>query len=368
MLRSATPIGYGDTIILSSVGTIYLHTPSSKFVVRAVSDLNLNSSSEDLNANVPAIKFIKPRNLETSKWSKGDGPGENGGPPAYTEPKKYWGGDNSDPITTKNDFIWNKEWLAFVQTATPDIPQLEDPQREQEAGFLSLNRAMSLDSLEVDLSEELMKPSVSILEHQVEAARLGISTDEAIRADKPRWQAAPTTREQEKWKRASKATTGGTGILMRNINSNREDPAVVAARSREQYSQLKQRLQLITLALGGLGTVSAYVSYSPEVATSFGVGFLGSLVYIRMLGNSVDSYGKQGVKGAARGVLGQPRLLVPVILVMMYNRWNEILVPEYGVFHLDLIPMLVGFFTYKIATFVQVVQDVLPTTGGKVQP
>ena len=30
--------------------------------------------------------------------------------------------------------------------------------------------------------------------------------------------------------------------------------------------QLKQRLQLLTLGVGGVGVVSAYVSYSPEIA------------------------------------------------------------------------------------------------------
>lgn len=53
---------------------------------------------------------------------------------------------------------------------------------------------------------------------------------------------------------------------------------------------------------------------------SFGIGVLGSLMYIRMLGNSVDF--SDGVKGAVKGAAAQPRLLVPVVLVMIYNRWN----------------------------------------------
>ncbi|KAH9309309.1 hypothetical protein KI387_037220, partial [Taxus chinensis] len=322
MLTSSSFIVHGDLTLLSSTRAISTITPSSKFVIRASGGLSSDPDSEELNANVPKIRFLKPRKVKISRWSKGDGPGEYGGPPAYIEPRKSWGGDNSDPLTTKNDFIWNKEWKSFVQVLPAEPPKVESPKQDQAAGFLSLNRAMALDSLEVDLSQELMKPSVSIIKQQVEAARFGISTDETMRMDKPRWRAAPTTREQQKWERASKATTGGTGMLMRNVNRNRDDPAVIAAQSREQYIWLKQRLQLITLTLGGLGIVSAYLSYSPEVATSFGAGFLGSLAYIRMLGNSVDSYGKQGVKGAARRVLGQPRLLVPVILVMMYNRWN----------------------------------------------
>lgn len=37
----------------------------------------------------------------------------------------------------------------------------------------------------------------------------------------------------------------------------------------------------------------------------------------------------------------------------------RILVPEFGFMQLELIPMLVGFFTYKIATFVQAIEESL---------
>lgn len=33
--------------------------------------------------------------------------------------------------------------------------------------------------------------------------------------------------------------------------------------------QLKQRLQLFTLGIGGVGVVSAYFSYSPEIAARY---------------------------------------------------------------------------------------------------
>lgn len=38
---------------------------------------------------------------------------------------------------------------------------------------------------------------------------------------------------------------------------------------------------------------------------------------------------------------------------------HRILVPEYGFMHLELIPMLVGFFTYKIATFFLAIEEAL---------
>ena len=33
--------------------------------------------------------------------------------------------------------------------------------------------------------------------------------------------------------------------------------------------QLKKRLQILTLGIGGVGLVSAYISYSPEIAARY---------------------------------------------------------------------------------------------------
>ncbi|KAK2435093.1 DNA-directed RNA polymerase IV subunit [Trifolium repens] len=41
--------------------------------------------------------------------------------------------------------------------------------------------------------------------------------------------------------------------------------------------QLKKRLQELALGIGDVGLVSSYLSYSPEIPASFGVGFLGPL-------------------------------------------------------------------------------------------
>lgn len=46
---------------------------------------------------------------------------------------------------------------------------------------------------------------------------------------------------------------------------------------------------------------------------------------------------------------------------------HRILVPEYGFMHLDLIPMLVGFFTYKIATFMQAIEEAVNVASGKTE-
>lgn len=54
-----------------------------------------------------------------------------------------------------------------------------------------------------------------------------------------------------------------------------------------------------------------------NVAASYGVGAVGSLVYLRLLNRSVDGIGGFSVASAA----SQPRLLIPLILTLAYNRY-----------------------------------------------
>ncbi|KAK4374042.1 hypothetical protein RND71_004719 [Anisodus tanguticus] len=364
----------------------YLSVTSSATPKTQESSINSSQTQPTL-----PTKIILPKK-KPMKWSIGDAPGEYGGPPTTTKLRKYWGKDE-DPLTS-DDFIWNKEFMGRMKKYVQD-PQEKgsSPAKEEASGFLSLNRVMSLDSMEIDLTEKLVAPSKPMLDPVVEESQASITASR-------KWRPAPTRREQEKWDRAAKAATGGS---------------------------LKDKLQFLTLGIGGVGIVSACVSYSPEIAASYGAGLLGSLMYMRMLGNSVDSIrtdgpkalikqmrfhntslllkklnlisilqfccflwakrnqggwvgggggggGGTGFKGlhpldfkllTNRGAAGQPRLLVPVVLVMIYNRWNGILAAEYGLMHLELIPMLVGFLTYKIATFAQAIEEAVTVVGGK---
>ncbi|KAI3457137.1 hypothetical protein Pfo_013800 [Paulownia fortunei] len=325
---------------------------------------NPSSSPSQTAISRPPTKIILP-NKKPLKWSTGVAPGDYGGPPTTSKLRKYWGGDE-DPLAS-DDYLWNKDFMGRMKRLIqdPDAAAADfssDPRvasaKEEPSGFLSLNRVMSLDNLEVDLSKELTASSGSVVERQVE--------EQTVSTAGRRWRAAPTRREQEKWDRATKAATGGSDVMFRESRRPRGDPEVLAAQSREQYYKLKNKLQVLTLGIGGIGVLSAYFSYSPEIAASYSAGLLGSLAYMRMLGNSVDSMA-DGAKGLVKGAIGQPRLLVPVVLVMLYNRWNGILVPDYGFMHLDLIPMLVGFFTYKIATFMLAIEEAVNVVGGKTQ-
>ncbi|XP_024961111.1 protein CONSERVED ONLY IN THE GREEN LINEAGE 160, chloroplastic [Cynara cardunculus var. scolymus] len=319
----------------------------------------INQDSNSLQSTTLPTKIILP-SKKPQKWSTGVAPGDYGGPPTTTKLRKYWGGEKEDPITS-SDLIWNRDFMPHMKRLIGDSDDSSsDPRlstvKEEPSGFLSLNRVMSLDSMEVDLSKELTTTSNPIIEKQVEAVQ-------ATETLPKKWRPAPTRREQDKWDRATKAATGGSDVMFRELRRPKGDPKVLAAKSREQYFKLKNKLQILTIGIGGVGLVSAYFTYTPEITVSYGAGLVGSLVYMRMLGNSIDGMA-DGARGVIKAAIGQPRLLVPVALVMIFNRWNGIVAPEYGLMNLQLIPMLVGFFTYKIATFTQAIEEAITIVGN----
>jgi hypothetical protein len=62
------------------------------------------------------------------------------------------------------------------------------------------------------------------------------------------------------------------------------------------------------------------VPRAQDVAASYLIGALGGIVYLRLLNKSVDSVGEGGLGAAAAGAASQPRLLIPVVLVLFFNR------------------------------------------------
>ena len=55
-------------------------------------------------------KVILPKK-KPMKWSTGVAPGDYGGPPTTTKLRKYWGGEEEDPLAS-DDFMWNKEFVG----------------------------------------------------------------------------------------------------------------------------------------------------------------------------------------------------------------------------------------------------------------
>jgi ATP synthase protein I len=61
------------------------------------------------------VKVILPKK-KPQKWSTGMEPGEYGGGPATIKPRKYWWGkEDRDPVGNTDDFIWNKDFLPYME-------------------------------------------------------------------------------------------------------------------------------------------------------------------------------------------------------------------------------------------------------------
>jgi hypothetical protein len=72
-----------------------------------------------------------------AQWSKGDAPGEYGGPPVDLRIRKTWGGEPLvDPLTATDDYIWKKDWQAHVE-APPSSVQAAPPPVSQSSLPLS---------------------------------------------------------------------------------------------------------------------------------------------------------------------------------------------------------------------------------------
>ena len=84
----------------------------------------------------------------------------------------------------------------------------------------------------------------------------------------------------------------------------------------------------------------------------------------------MDSVGSQSIEGGIGSIASQPRLLIPVILALVFNRWNLLYSAKFGI-TLQLLPMLIGFFTYKIAVLaresVDVMEDLSPPKSNTPQ-
>lgn len=236
------------------------------------------------------------------------------------------------PGRYQSDFIWNTDWQSQLDREAAEgikRKKAKETSPERQTGGLGLSRLQALNSMDVDLSEHLKRRRIDPVA-KVKDSSIGI----------PAHKIKPTQAESRRWERSGKFSTRAAALPL----NEEETLASIAAAEKASYETLKLELQLWTLAASVTGFSAAWFAYSKDTAISYAVGAAGSFLYLRMLNRSIDSVAGGGIGGA----LGQPRLLIPIALALGYNRWNQLKAEESGVV-LQLLPMLLGFFTYKAA-------------------
>ena len=257
----------------------------------------------------------------------------------------------------QSDFVWNSNWKealeyndALVERAKEreratsgdadgygDGDQTRGDERQQAGlGRLSLAKTkQDLNSMDVDLTAQLLsKPS------KPSSSPSNIPTIQVV----PKPKSKDDTTLQRKTQRESRSWSRSARYGSKPVASSNSTPDQEAEQEEDAlaYDKLKAELYLWTIGLTAVCLTAAVTFYGRDVAASYGVGALAGFLYLRSLSRSVDGFGS-GLGGA-----GSPRLLIPVILAAGYNRYNSLVADETGV-TLSLLPMLVGFFTYKVA-------------------
>lgn len=118
--------------------------------------------------------------------------------------------------------------------------------------------------------------------------------------------------------------------------SNKQNPI-------EEYYQLQRTLLLVTLILTGVIFLAVWLTYTLGIALNYLLGACVGLVYLRMLGKDIE-----GLGGGKRR-LSSTRLALVAALLIVASQWGQ----------LQIMPVFLGFLTYKAAIIVYVIQTTL---------
>ncbi|PNG89506.1 ATP synthase protein I, partial [Tetrabaena socialis] len=264
------------------------------------------------------------------------------------------------------EFIWNTDWqkaLEREESLQRKVDEARAKPKEADSGFLSFSRLSDLDSMDVDLSERLTKRrQADAAAREAAAARAASAPPPVPRVPRPRLPVVRparktslpvfTRKEVARLDRVTRSSARNAPIVL--VPELDAEKLRVAELERVRYEQVKVDQLVWTVAFSAAGVGMTYVSYTPSVAASYAVGAVAGFAYLRLLSKSVDS---MGGAGAAAGMASQPRLLIPIILGLGYNRFNQLYSEPLGV-TLELLPILVGFFTYKLAVVARQYKDV----------
>ncbi|HEY9673542.1 MAG TPA: ATP synthase subunit I [Waterburya sp.] len=128
-------------------------------------------------------------------------------------------------------------------------------------------------------------------------------------------------------------------------------PAAATDSSMQEYYQLKRTLVLVTLTLIGIIFICVWIFYSLDIALNYLLGACTGMVYLRMLARDVEGLSSDNKR------LSKARFAVFIGLIIVATRWHD----------LHVVPIFLGFMTYKATLLVYMVQSFMPPDPKKVK-
>lgn len=119
--------------------------------------------------------------------------------------------------------------------------------------------------------------------------------------------------------------------------------------SMQEFYQLRRELLITSLILMLMVFPTVWLFYSFNTALNYIVGAVTALVYLRLLANNVEQLGR------GKNKVGKSQLLVLVVVLVLATRWQQ----------LHILPVFLGFLTYKAAILVYMFRTIIfpPQTG-----